>query len=368
MMARHSPYLQRTPPKAFHERLNWGLRQEHDELAGGFGDLRDELAGMTGWVTLVKDGRKLVTSRLRLDCISRNEQVNQWARRMQNNKGSKSNAAALKKGVPLRESEKNVLAGNGPTLPIAFELANDPASFAYGGLFPGTVHSHGKLHPTHRVSYSIGVSGQYLLHVRLRKQAAALPGSPFVLTVQPGPAYALASRLPSEPLATEVGDLCSTIITTADKMGNPRSSGGDLSKFELTSKSELLKSNVDDLGDGSYKLSWTCESPGEYQVHVKIGGEDIVNSPMKLSFGATIPVYERSELFGPVFERTVAAQRTSLVIKLVDQFGNPAHPDEDYKSSTWNVGMALINNDDMRDLKEGELPLYNSQGQWLPGG
>ena len=136
-----------------------------------------ELAGKTGWVTLVKDGKKLVTSRLRLDCTTRiqqvdqwnrrarNQQVEQWNRRAANTKGAKKLSVAPV-GVAIRDSEKRALAGEAPSLPIALELAADPASFAFGGLFPGTLHSHGKLHPVHRVSYSIGTAGKYLLHVR----------------------------------------------------------------------------------------------------------------------------------------------------------------------------------------------------------
>ena len=71
------------------------------------------------------------------------------------------------------------------------ELMADPNSFAFGGVYPGTLHSHGNLRETHHVSYSIGVAGSYLLHVRLRNQAASLPGSPYMLRVDPGPAFAM---------------------------------------------------------------------------------------------------------------------------------------------------------------------------------
>ena len=50
-----------------------------------------------------------------------------------------------------------------------------------------------------------GQAGRYLLHVRLRKQATALPGSPFTLDVEPGPAWALSTSLPFEKLVAEVG-------------------------------------------------------------------------------------------------------------------------------------------------------------------
>ena len=230
----------------------------------------------------VKDGKKLVTSRLRLDAIAKNEQVTHQ-RRVQTTRSQTPKALNdAKKLAILRESEKTTLAGDAPTLPIAFELADDPASFAYGGVFPGTLHSHGQLHTVHRVSYSIGVAGQYLLHVRLRKQAVALPGSPFMLKVEAGRAHALSSRLPPEPLISEVGTKCVVIVSTADCMGNPRHIGGDLDNFILESNSNLCKCVIADLGDGSYKLSWRAMCQ-KYKVHVKINQEDIVNSPTQIT-------------------------------------------------------------------------------------
>lgn len=377
-----SPLLSKSPsltpprsaPKAFHERLNWGLRQSHenDELSGGPAEAPDALAGKVGWITLVKDGKKLVTSRLRLDAIAKNEQVDQWKRRVQNNKVTQTPKALndAKKLAILRESEKTTLAGDAPTLPIAFELADDPASFAYGGVFPGTLHSHGQLHTVHRVSYSIGVAGQYLLHVRLRKQAVALPGSPFMLKVEAGRAHALSSRLPPEPLISEVGTKCVVIVSTADCMGNPRHIGGDLDNFILESNSNLCKCVIEDLGDGSYKLSWTSDVPGKYKVHVKINQEDIVNSPTQITFQSTIPVLENSEIIFPDHEIPhVAKQPSRIQIRLVDQFENAALPTDVYKKEKWDVNISLINSDDLRNLSEGEgLPPFPYTGTWLPGG
>ena len=55
--------------------------------------------------------------------------------------------------------------------------------FAFGGVYPGTLHAKGKTVETHKVSYSVGRVGTYLLHVRLRQQAVPLNGSPFSLKV-----------------------------------------------------------------------------------------------------------------------------------------------------------------------------------------
>lgn len=56
------------------------------------------------------------------------------------------------------------------------------------------------------VSYSIGLCGEYLLHVRLRHSMVALPGSPFRLHVYPNVAHAGATRIPRGLICGAVGD------------------------------------------------------------------------------------------------------------------------------------------------------------------
>jgi len=103
-----------------------------------------------GWVTLVKGGRKLVTSRVRLHAGQRRAHMSQWHRRLLNDRLSQDD--------------------------VGLELDTDPTGigFAFGGVEPGTLRSKGVLHEVHRVSYSIGIVGRYLLHVRLRQAALAL--------------------------------------------------------------------------------------------------------------------------------------------------------------------------------------------------
>ena len=79
---------------------------------------------------------------------------------------------------------------------FAHEMAIDPLGFAFGGVDPGTLHAHGKLVKVHAVHYSVGLTGEYKLHVGLRQQSTPLPGSPFNLVVEPGEAYAASSKLP----------------------------------------------------------------------------------------------------------------------------------------------------------------------------
>ena len=80
-----------------------------------------------------------------------------------------------------------------------------PSSPAVDLSVHGTLHAHGNLHEAHNVSYSIGLVGEYLLHVRLHAAGVQLPGSPFRLVVTPGHAHAQATILPEQSIVGTVG-------------------------------------------------------------------------------------------------------------------------------------------------------------------
>lgn len=239
--------------------------------------LRSVGRGQVGWVLLVKDGMKLVTSRMKLGPDSRRAYSRQWERRRAND--------TIETRMP------------GSLVPSALklELDSDPAGigFAFGGVEPGTLHAHGQLHEVHKVLYSIGLAGQYFLHVRLRQAAAALPGSPFKLTVLPGPAHAHSTLLPKDQLkgmvGTEAGGETGVRLTvhTADKMGNLCVKGGARmkvitwrgDKVSATSEDDgNTESTVLDQGDGSYLLEWKSKYSGVFTTRVQVDGEDVAGT------------------------------------------------------------------------------------------
>lgn len=119
--------------------------------------------------------------------------------------------------------------------------------------------------------YSVGRAGQYLLHVRLRREKKAVPGSPFPLTVLPGPAHAKSTRLPSGLLRGMVGEDagdecgCHLTFTSADKMGNLCVTGGAVvtisawrgtASYAAKTTTVEIAHKVNDNGDGTYSLEW----------------------------------------------------------------------------------------------------------------
>ena len=206
--------------------------------------LVSEISATEGWVTLMKSGDKFVSSRLRLDVHERNLHGVQWERRSLNTRLTKQEYDKIRDtGKHVEASERTPL---GPSLArqVALELDADPSSFAYGGTFPGNLHSHGQLKETHQVKYSIGVAGSYLLHVRLLPGRRAA-GSPFLLQVNPGLAYAL-FRLPFEPWtarsASRSFTTCSAptaLATRAAAVARRSSSGDERAREEGGRRGEL---------------------------------------------------------------------------------------------------------------------------------
>ena len=287
----------------------------------------------TGWVTLVKDGLKLVSSRLKLDSSSRWQHQGMWQRRVGNNyKPGSGNHQEDGQLTPGRERKR-----------LQLELQADPNSFAFGGIYPGTVYARGKLYDTHRVSFSIGIAGQYLLHVRLRNQAASLPGSPFMLTVAPGPAFALSTFLPPGLINGEVGRNITVKLATADQMGNACCDGG--AKIVCTPDDGLhgfVKTSVTDCGDGTYTLTWVVTRTGEFKMNVSISGKQLPNSPAVVSVLSTDPLIAQSEISESAgLYEAVVGMKTSFMFRFRDTWDNYVTPTEDFRK-TFKMGFCLL--------------------------
>ena len=192
----------------------------------------------------------------------------------------------------------------------------------------------------HKVSYSVGRVGHYLLHVRLRKAGAPLPGSPFALTVNPGPAHAAASKLPEEsmPLMGRVGtgssDGCKMVLQTYDQIGNACISGGApvenvCKTAHLTGKvsdgsgKARVESNVVDRGDGTYLLEWRCVTSGLFTANVLINKVAVGGCPVLIQLTSDQPDLNATTLEGPGLQAGIVGKPQSFSIHLVDAFRNP---------------------------------------------
>jgi len=301
-----------------------------------------------GWVTAIKQGTTFLTPiHEQLDAGERQRHLTLWARRKSIDNQTKANQT---KGAANDKSSADNFEPS-----QAHELANDKAgfAFAFGGVDPGVLHARGQIVRHHTVRYSVGLSGRYRLHVGLRKEGVALPGSPFLLNVSPGAAHAPSTRieLADLPLKGGVGmdedDGCTIRIQTSDRMGNHCTAGGAkvevaLDKHTRSNKQEGagesdVQSHVLDHHDGSYTLSWRSEISGTFPVRVTINHIHISGSPTVLTLAATVPDVSQCVASGDGLNEARAGLPAAIQVMCKDKYGNVAQ-----RSQTMLFGLVLV--------------------------
>ena len=303
----------------------------------------ERLTARVGWVTLLKDGHKLVTSRVQESASHRQQSKEQWARRLKTDRQRGS----------LQDSGASSLPN------VALEKSADPSGigFAFGGISPGTLHAHGKLVEKHTVSYSIGLVGEYLLHVRLRQASIALPGSPFRLLVEPNVACARTSRVELPPNGRIEGLVgmtagCGVTVSTYDLMGNRSICGGAVVTGEAVldklKDARDLKCEVTDKGDGTYYLQWRSNASGTYQVAIKVNYESVADTLTTIWLTSVTPLLSKTSIIGECIKRkaTVAGQLSRFCLTFSDMYDNPAVP-----GSRFKFGLALIHGRSFKDVE-----------------
>ncbi|KOO29609.1 actin binding protein [Chrysochromulina tobinii] len=235
--------------------------------------------------------------------------------------------------------------------PLVLRSGPDTDSELIGKLRPGqlltvlderrTDDGDGKLHDVHKVTYSVGRAGRYLLHVRLRNQVLPLKGSPFALEVKPGAAHAQSTELPvcALPLRGIVGlgesFGCRFSMKTADKCANLCDRGGG--KVECKCLDKNVTTSVVDNNDGTYTLSLRSKYSGTSEVHVTIDGMHVRGSPASMKLTSTQPDLERTVCLGEGLQHASAGKPTTFRVRFVDEHGNTATPGSGLK-----MGLALV--------------------------
>ena len=304
-----------------------------------------------GWITAVHfDGRKRLAKRhLKLDAFERRRQVDLWSKRLSDDKALLGIQAMLNSkeasasGLEGKDKEGKV----GPSFAHELTECQHNIAFAYGGLFPGTLHAHGALIKTHQVSYSVGAAGKYLMHVGLRQQSVVLPGSPFLLQVKPGLAHAPSTRLPEGvlPLETVVGTEGRLVIQMCDCMGNRCVDGG--APLEVTIQGQQAAKQADTSGqpaggdatnapltckcidqqDGTFLVSWTGKVSKNYMLELRMNHAHLVGSPVPLKMVPAELDIGRCELLAP--REAIAGIASQISVTCRDAYGNEVSPQTD---------------------------------------
>jgi len=327
--------LQCFRPDRAHRHL-WGLGDDDDgtEMMHG-----TSAPPQYGWVTATKQGAiYLGPLHEQLEAGERQRHLTLWARRKAADNAAKAAGAKMQS----REDRTHV---HEPSQ--AHELSNDKAgfAFAFGGVEPGNLHAHGTIIKAHTVRYSVGLAGRYWLHVGLRQQAVALPGSPFLLVVSPGAAHAQTTHLEVRdlPLRGVVGkapeDGCTVLIHTSDRMGNLCTKGGALVQAALdkhganNEKNQVdeLSVNVVDHQDGSYSISLRSEISGTYPVRVTIANTHIAGSPTTVVISAATPEVSKCAVSGDGLKAARAGLPAAIEVSCKDRYGNTAQRSDDMR-------------------------------------
>ena len=271
----------------------------------------------------------------RIDATTRQQHEALWTSRTSVDKFMAKKATEM----GSRKKEKSDWAPN-----FAQELSmTDPFGFAFGGLTPGILHAHGRIAKVHTVQYSVGRAGKYKLHVNLRQQMIPMPGSPFDLTVAPGPGFAPCTRVPlgSESLSGKAAENLQHGMTLrlADMLGNLCIEGGAKVKMDLDLKAFLkthpqyeqlpqpVTCEVKDLGNGSYDLSWQCLLAGTFPINIFVDGKHVQGSPLTLTVHASEPSVPHFLVSGSGMQTATAGEPADVTVKVIDRFGNASLPD-----------------------------------------
>ena len=182
-----------------------------------------------------------------------------------------------------------------------------------------------------------------------------------MLTITPGKAYALSTRVPPH-IEGEVGGQCSHTISTGDKMGNPCFVGGG--NVSCSTDNSDIRAECIDNCDGSYVITWTSTKTGTFDVPIKIDNRHVVNSPIKLKLISTAPELSSCELMAEGLSHVVKGKTCSFRVRFFDSYGNLTIQTRSFKHA-FDISVSLnAPGVEKRVMRKDE----GLQTEWVEGG
>lgn len=121
------------------------------------------------------------------------------------------------------------------------------------------------------VVYEPNAAGNH--HIEVTYEDEHVANSPYDVRVASG-AYARNTLIESY----------SFVVRTKDRENRNLQAGGEAHNFAVTLEGPgSPQAQLDDLGDGAYRVSYSLPSRGRYTVNVKLNGEHIQGSPFSQS-------------------------------------------------------------------------------------
>ncbi|KAL1495176.1 hypothetical protein AB1Y20_017041 [Prymnesium parvum] len=199
---------------------------------------------------------------------------------------------------------------------------------------------------SYEVSYHASLSGEYLLSLSCQREAVR--GSPLRLHVEPAAACAAACEAEGDGLSVGVaGDGAAFVVRAMDEGRRPKIMGGEVFEAFLAARgaqgealqahrplrhSSLLAAfdgrgdgqvTITDLGNGTYRGTYTPRNAGDFLLHVRLGGAPIRGSPFSVRVCAGVADAARCALRGDAATVGTAGQRESFRVDTFDRYGNP---------------------------------------------
>jgi len=145
---------------------------------------------------------------------------------------------------------------------------------------------------TYTVKYQPTIPGNYNVDVVLRNKSKPLfydhvKNSPVQVAIQPGTD---ASKCTAHGPGIEPGlkdtDNAEFFIQARDSLGNPVKEGGDNFNVAIKGPHGPVEAQVEDLGDGRYKVQYKPKEPGPHVINVDLEGTLIKDAPFHVDIKA----------------------------------------------------------------------------------
>ena len=117
-------------------------------------------------------------------------------------------------------------------------------------------------------------------------------------------------------------------ILAHDESGERKQAGGDEFKVDIKGKGVYPRVKTSDNGDGSYTVTWSPETTGEYVINVSLAGEKLPGCPFTCSVSTRTPHAPHCSLVGEALKRAVSREQQTVEVRFRDALGNVAHAED----------------------------------------